>query len=322
MDIPTLHIVANSIPSAFYRTLKAVCENGIDIRTEYDRKDSNGDYIDPPSKDARVLVEIKDPLSEPRFPPISFCEIGVYIAELLGIKDHLVVSNMKLMNNERLESKEWPYTYHQRLCKYPHPLGGGLIDQLELLVERLNKTPYSRRAVATTAIPYIDCNLKDDIPCLREVQLRCFEHDFPLHNSLNMGTVWRSRDLYKAWCDNVIGMTFLQHMLCREGKWKSNQVVIPGSYTDFSSSLHVYGQDLSAIYGNAEKGIKGFFDNYNEESFIDKSMTSEKVRDCLIIPQLENLLTKEKIKEWKFDTHSIKKIESLLYQFTTWNLLP
>ena len=89
--IPTLHVVADTIPRAHYRAMKAVWEQGLAIRTEYDRKDASGAYIDPPSRDARVLIEVTEPFGEPRFPPVSFCEIGAYIAEIMGIKDHMVV---------------------------------------------------------------------------------------------------------------------------------------------------------------------------------------------------------------------------------------
>jgi len=60
--IPSLHIVADSIPQAHFRAMKAVWDNGLAIRTEYDRKNDRGEYIDPPSRDARVLIEITDPL--------------------------------------------------------------------------------------------------------------------------------------------------------------------------------------------------------------------------------------------------------------------
>lgn len=75
--IPTLHVVAESIPQAHYRVMKAVWEHGLAMRTEYDRKDASGHYLDPPSRDARVLVEVTAPFSQPRYPPVSFCEIGM-----------------------------------------------------------------------------------------------------------------------------------------------------------------------------------------------------------------------------------------------------
>jgi len=89
--IPSLHIIGDSIPIAWYRAMKAVWEEGIEVRTEYDRVNEAGDFIDPSSRDARVLIEVKDPFAQPRFPPLSFCEIGTYIAEIMGVKDHLVL---------------------------------------------------------------------------------------------------------------------------------------------------------------------------------------------------------------------------------------
>lgn len=61
--IPTLHGMGDSIPRAYYRVIKAVWEHGYSMRTEYDRKNAAGEFIDPPSRDARVLVEITDPLA-------------------------------------------------------------------------------------------------------------------------------------------------------------------------------------------------------------------------------------------------------------------
>ena len=94
--LPTLHVEADSIPQAHFRAVKAVWENGLEIRTEYDRKDTDGNYIDPPSRDARVLIEVRDPFAQPRYPATSFCEIGAYIAETMGAKDHMVVPMAKL----------------------------------------------------------------------------------------------------------------------------------------------------------------------------------------------------------------------------------
>ncbi|MCX7825027.1 MAG: hypothetical protein N2689_05670, partial [Verrucomicrobiae bacterium] len=81
--------------------------------------------------------------------------------------------------------------------------------------------------------------LKDDQPCLGEVQLRCTEADGAVW--LHMNTRWRSRDLFKAWGDNVIGLTFMQQVLARQLSQRIQRDVRVGSYTDFSFSLHVYG---------------------------------------------------------------------------------
>jgi len=310
--IPTLHVVGDSIPQAYFRAMKAVWENGLALRTEYDRKDEAGNYIDPPSRDARVLIEVKDPFAQPRFPPISFCEIGVYIAEIMGVKDYRVVPFDKLQEavHGELATQEWPYTYHQRL--FAHPDAGGLpVDQMEIAVDRVCATHYTRRAVATTAVPNLDPFLKEDIPCLREVQLRCPEEaDGSL--SLNMNTMWRSRDLYKAWGDNVVALTFMQGVLAGQVAAKSGRNVRAGSYADYSGSLHIYGQDFGAVGGAADRGLQSFFDTFDEETFIARSLPSEIARDMLVLPQLYDLLSERQVAQWHFPPESIALILSLI----------
>ena len=320
--IPTLHVVADSIPLAYFRAMKAVWEHGISMRTEYDRRNRNGDFIDPPSREARVLVEVTDPFAQPRFPPVSFCEIGAYIAEVMGLKDHYVVpiDELKRCRDGELAATRWPYTYHQRLFAHPAE-DGSVVDQIELAVERMVATPHSRRAVASTSVPNLDSFLKEDIPCLREVQLRC-----PLDGKgdrvLNMNTVWRSRDLYKAWADNVIGMTFLMGKIARDLEERSGERVRVGSYADYSFSLHIYGQDFSAVGGDAERGLRSFFDNFDEQKILQRSMTGERARDLLILPQLQELRTEAKIKEWKLDDRAVALLDTLINDLSSGRVFP
>ena len=310
--IPTLHVVGNSIPQAYFRAIKAVWEQGLAIRTEYDRKNSAGEYIDPPSRDARVLIEVKDPFAQPRFPPISFCEIGAYIAEIMGAKDFRVVPFDQLQQavDSELSAHEWPYTYHQRLFAHPDA-AGSVVDQIALAINRIVETPYSRRAVATTAVPNLDPFLKEDIPCLRELQLRCPE-DAEGNLVLNMNTVWRSRDLYKAWGDNLIAITFLQQYIANRIAAQSGRPVRVGSYADYSCSLHIYGQDFGAVGGDLERGLQSFFDTFDEETFMARSLPSEIARDMLVLPQLENLLSEREISQWHFPQGSIDLIKGLI----------
>ncbi len=311
--IPTLHVVGDSIPQAYFRAIKAVWEHGLAIRTEYDRKNAQGEFIDPPSRDARVLIEVKDPFAQPRFPPISFCEIGVYIAEIMGLKDYRVVPFDKLQaaKGGELTAQEWPYTYHQRLFAHPAP-DGSTLDQIAMAIERLVRTPYSRRAVATTAVPTVDPFLTEDIPCLREVQLRCPE-DASGHLCLNMNTMWRSRDLYKAWGDNVIALTFMQGVLAKRIGAQAGKTAQVGSYADYAGSLHIYGQDFGAVGGDAERGLQSFFDTFDEETFIARSLSSEIALDMLVLPQLRNLLSERQIEQWKFPKESIDLVEQLIH---------
>lgn len=310
-NIPTLHIVADSIPIAHTRAMKAVWEKGYSIRTKYDRQDSKENFIDPPSKDAKVLIEISNPFNQPRYPFASYCELGKYIAEILGAKDHLVVPYDELKKGiaTGLIDSKWPYTYHQRLFSYPLQ-DGSTINQIDLTLDKLAKDPITRRAVADTALPEIDSFLKEDIPCLREVHLRCTQDNDETY--LHMDTKWRSRDLFKAWPDNVIGLTFLQARLAEELGKKMNKEVKVGSYTDYSSSLHIYGQDVT------EKGVLEFL-KLDEPSVIKKSWYSEKARDLLIIPQLEDLLQEE---YWNFPDASKELISNLISDLKENKYLP
>lgn len=320
--IPTLHIVADSIPQAHFRAMKAVWEHGMAIRTEYDRKNDAGEYIDPPSRDARVLIEVKDPFAQPRFPPISFCEVGTYIAEIMGIKDHMVLPMERLQAVLRGDETafEWPYSYHQRLFAHPD-VNGHTVDQMAIAVDRIAKTPYTRRAIASTPAPTIDPFLTEDMPCLREVQLRCPEDE----NGtlvLNMNTTWRSRDLYKAWPDNVIGLTFLQSVLAKQIEKQAGRPVRVGSYADYAASLHIYGQDFGAVGGDDARGLKSFFENFDEGAYIARSLTSEMARDMLVVPQLKELISERGQANWKFPPEAIALGQQLIDDMESGKSMP
>jgi len=53
------YISKNNVRDAWLSAIGQVLYNGDDIKTEYDKPE------DPPSKDATVLIEIKEPLSNP-----------------------------------------------------------------------------------------------------------------------------------------------------------------------------------------------------------------------------------------------------------------
>jgi hypothetical protein len=212
---PVIFVSARSIPAAIYAAMREVLARGRRMRTAYDRKDPEGNYIDPPSLDVSSAIEILDPYAQPRYPKSSCVEIGKYIAETCwGVKDHLVLDQKSL--KERLAAGEfdetkdthWPYTYHQRLFAYPTS-DGRTVNQVEKMLERLAEDPLTRRATAITFVPEIDQYIKGDLPCLQRIALRCTE-DGAGRLRLHMNTHWRSRDLFNAAADNIIAMTFWQ----------------------------------------------------------------------------------------------------------------
>ena len=118
---------------------------------------------------------------------------------------------------------------------------------------------------------------------------------------LNMNTAWRSRDLFKAWPDNVIGLTFMQSRLAREVARKANRPVKTGSYADYSFSLHIYGQDFALVGGDPERGLKSFFDNFDEETYMQRAVKLtqgfRKKADRYLRPQQKEILTAVEI-DW------------------------
>jgi len=314
--LPVFHVEAGSIPEAYYEALKAVHFGGHTLRTQYDRRTADGAFIDPPGRDARVTIRIRDPFAQPRFPALSYCERGKYIAEFLGAKDHLVVPYRELVRmvraGEEFEATQWPYCYHQRLAAYPRS-DGTTIDQLELILDKLARDPITRRAVATTRVPEIDLFMAADMPCLGEVQLRAIEDDQG-RLLLNLHAMWRSRDLYKAWGDNLIGITNLQARLAARLAQKTGREVLVGPYSETNGSLHIYGQDYLS------KGMDKFFMRFPTcESFLQRARTSEYLCEREIIPQLEDLLGES---TWRFPSAALDLIRGLIDDFRSGRLVP
>ncbi|MGO9240259.1 MAG: thymidylate synthase [Bryobacteraceae bacterium] len=314
--LPVYHVEAGSIPEAYYEALKAVHFGGHVLRTQYDRKDSDGNFIDPPGRDARVSIRIRDPFAQPRYPVLSYCERGKYIAEFLGAKDHLVVPYSELLRRvrqgEEFEATEWPYCYHQRLTAYPRS-DGSTMDQLELILDKLARDPITRRAVASTRVPEIDLFMASDMPCLGEVQLRSIQ-DEQGRLVLNMHAMWRSRDLFKAWGDNLIGITNLQARLAARLAEKTGREVLVGPYSESNGSLHIYGQDYKS------KGMDRFFTRFPTcESFVRRARSSKDLCEMEIIPQLEDLL---KETTWRFPPHALSLMQEMIDDYRSGRYTP
>jgi hypothetical protein len=314
--LPVFCVEAESIPEAYYRALSVVHFGGHVLRTQYDRRDSDGNFIDPPGRDARVTIRIRDPFAQPRFPVLSYCERGKYIAEFLGAKDHLVVPYRELLRRvregEEFEATDWPYCYHQRLAAYPRS-DGTTMDQLELMLDKLARDPISRRAVATTRVPEIDLFMVSDMPCLGEIQLRSIQDE---HGRLvlNMHAMWRSRDLFKAWGDNLIGITNLQARLAARLAEKTGREVLVGPYSESNGSLHIYGQDYKS------KGMDRFFTRFPTcDSFVQRARSSQDMCEREVIPQLEDLLQET---TWRFPAEAMALIQSMIDDYRSGRFTP
>lgn len=261
-NIPTLSVWADCLPEAWEKAVLLVWDEGLDIRTQYDKEG------DPPSKDATVIVTIWKPFSEPRIHknfPGGPVELEVYRQEVVeGIHDHWIDP----------AAGKWTYTYHERLFSYcpvqglRNPIGSmkpfGPVDQIEYIIDSLSKVKYTRRAQAITWMPTADIYTEDP-PCLQRIWCRLVE-DETGRLLLNMNTHWRSRDLYKAWFMNVYALTDLQRMIAERISQKIGKPVGVGRYVDISDSLHLYGRYFEEVRTEVEKMRDGLFKNRSWES--------------------------------------------------------
>lgn len=317
--IPTIFVSATSIPSAIYTAMREVLARGARTRTQYDRRNADGSFLDPPSLDVSSAIEILDPYAQPRYPKASCVEIGKYIAETCwGVKDHLVLDQDELKARlaagtfDETEATRWPYTYHQRLFAYPAS-HGRTVNQVDQMLARLAEDPITRRATAITFVPEIDHYLKSDLPCLQRIALRCTEDERGVL-FLHMHTHWRSRDLFNAAADNIIAMTFWQREWAAQLSAMAGREVRVGRYKDFADSLHIYGQVLQAM--DVEKMV-GRWNALPEQ---EQGYTSEEARELLVLPDLEKLLAEDA--DWHFPQAAKDRIAREMARMARGEYLP
>jgi len=253
-NIPVIFVSGANLPEAWEQAIVRTWEEGASVRTEYDRTDDDGSFIDPPSRDATVVIEVGDPFAEPRIHknfPGGPEELEVYRQEVVdGIHDHWV---------DPSDPDKWTYTYHERIFNYrattdlddPAATTLPAFDQIEYVINKCAATHYSRRAQAITWIPNADPQT-DDPPCLQRLWFRILiDHDG--RRVLNLNTHWRSRDGYKAWFMNAFALTDLQRIIAEKIGEQLGEDVAVGRYVDISDSFHIYGSYFSEFKPEFEK---------------------------------------------------------------------
>lgn len=241
--LPVISITADCLPQAWEEAVLAVWDNGLDVKTQYDKPQ------DPPSKDATVIITITDPFAEPRIHknfPGGPAELEAYRQEVVdGIHDHWIDP----------AAGKWTYTYHQRLFAYcpmenPQDHAPKKINQIQYIIDALSEVSHTRRAQAITWMPSVDTETEHP-PCLQRIWCRLVDCNGTM--LLNMNAHWRSRDLYRAWFMNVYAITDLQRIIAEEISRKINRQVTVGRYVDISDSLHLYGSYFDQVSKEVEK---------------------------------------------------------------------
>ena len=264
-NIPVLMVEGKSLAEAWEQSMVALQRDGCDVKTEYDKTD------DPPSKDCTMTVVVQEPLSEPMIHkdmPSGLENLQEYVMEVLqGIKDHCVRDSAEDANDKR-----WEYTYHQRLFAYTVPGTDDVYDQIEAMVERLAKSPHSRRAQAITWKVWEDPYCYDPA-CLQSYWCRLLPgSDGTL--TLNANVRFRSNDAYKAAFMNMFALVQLQKDLGARIAEQSGREVRLGRYVHQADSYHLYGSDFGEFEGRFLKAL-------DQRTFEERTFRYADVKDLM-----------------------------------------
>jgi len=243
--LPSLLIEANTIAEGWQKTMIACYEKGV--------RSTDPSYQEKVfyAYDADINIRIENPLEEPIRHKFAIYDddrgIMQYMLEVThGIHNHWV----KDLNDPT--DTRWSYTYNGRFA-----------SQIPFILARIKKDWEKKQDLSSRKYSFNTWRPKEDVileqsdpPCLQRGHLR-FLKDDDGEWWLNYISDWRSRDLAKAWTQNVTGQT-TKHGLHKLFADKiSNMLGIPihvGAYIDKSSSLHIYGRYFE------EEGLEGIIE--------------------------------------------------------------
>lgn len=243
---PTVHIVANGFPEAWYQSVKECMKSGALIKREYGKPVNTKCIIS--------LIEINNPLKGQLLHqdfPTKELHLGEYIKQFERGYDW--------------KKQGFEYNYVDRLINYPtteissrddgyfkvprKPYTKS-IDQISVIRDKICKRIkkgggclVSNRDQAVTWVVERDLFVEEDQPCLQRVQF--FIYSFPeiigdkvIPGKGELHVTWRSRDLYGAWNSNMAALT----LFFKKEVFEPNNIEIIRCI-DFCSSLHIYEGD-------------------------------------------------------------------------------
>lgn len=245
-NIPVLSAEGRTLAEAYEKSVVLLFMKGIRIKTQYDKSEGY------PSIDATMNITIYEPWSDPMIHkafPGGIEDLREYVMELSGVKDHW----MKNMNDS--QDTRWEYTYHWRLHDYGTwkekskekdkqvVVGPFRINQIEAVIEKLSKQPYTRQAQMVTWMPNIDL-LCYDPPCLQSLYYRIVEDDDGV-KYLNCNVRFRSNDAWGASFMNMFGIIHFNREVVADGiSEKTGSPVGIGRMNWHADSYHIYGKDI------------------------------------------------------------------------------
>ncbi len=273
-NIPVLTVSAKSLAQAYESALLALFNHGTEFKTQYDKPG------DPLSIDCTMNITIEEPESDPMIHmafPGGIENLKEYVLELKGYKDHWV----KNINDP--EDTRWEYTYHGRLKNYgawkekknneSSETGPFKIDQIENVINKLSKQPFTRQAQMITWMPNLDADCYDP-PCLQSLWYRILEDDEGVY-WLNCNIRFRSNDAWGASFMNMFGfIQFNREVIAAEVSKRTGKTVKLGRLNWQADSYHIYGRDI-------QSAKEMLFDRVNEMNLEERvyNFHDEFIRD-------------------------------------------
>lgn len=263
-NIPVLTVSGTTLAEAYEKALIELYTKGIRFKTQYDKPG------DPLSIDSTMNITILEPLSDPmihRAFPGGIEDLKEYVMELTGAKDHWV----KNINDPK--DTRWEYTYHGRLAAYgawqelvsgtSQKKGFFCVDQIQSVIDKLSKQPYTRQAQMITWMPNLDVECFDP-PCLQSLWYRIIEDEDGVW-WLNCNVRFRSNDAWGASFMNMFGFNIFNRDVIAAGiSEKTGKKVELGRMNWQADSYHIYGKDIE----NAKQML---FDRVDSMELIDRT---------------------------------------------------
>ena len=288
-NIPVITVHEKSLAEAFESALVNLYQKGIQFKTQYDKPG------DPESIDCTLNLTIEEPEREPMIHmafPGGIEQLKEYLLELKGFKDHWV----KNINDP--DDTRWEYTYHGRMERYGTWMekeagksvekGYFKINQIETVINKLVKQPFTRQAQIITWMPNLDDECYDP-PCLQSLWYRIIEDEKGIC-WLNCNIRFRSNDAWGASFMNMFGfIQFNKEVIAAEVAKRSGKTVKLGRLNWQADSYHIYGKDIQQakemlfdrIEGmNLEERTYNFSDEFIREMYDSAElMILEKIKN-------------------------------------------
>jgi thymidylate synthase len=176
-------------------------------------------------KDNILVAEISEPLSENQ---------ADYLHPLFPMKKEIIDAYNDYIVLGVDAGKVLPEhaLYHKRIFTFPS--GNEIINQMDSVIEKLKKDPFSKRAQISMWSPDIDPGERK-VPCIQIIWFRVENEKLVMHAHM------RACDAYKKFLMNLNICAALM-------KYVSKSIgVMPGKYVHFVDSFHIYKEDEGQI---------------------------------------------------------------------------